>query len=170
VILAFSQFYRKPSLGPPTGIGTLVLMFVIVGGGTGTGTTGLIGVDGIEGVCGFADVGGASADMLFVRNATLLSRAFNAPVDGGVRPPAAGSISSSHAPHLVTESTYATSESLSLSESFHFNSAAAIVDVVISIIISASFCVNILCLHALFCALLIWLSSVLNILYLFIKV
>ena len=48
---------------------------------------------------------GASAEILFVRKATLLSRAFNAPVEGGVRPPAAGSISSSHAPHVVTEST-----------------------------------------------------------------
>jgi hypothetical protein len=137
-----------------------------IAGGTGGAagmTGGIIGEDMIVG--GFADVGGASADMLFVRNATLLSRAFNAPVDGGVRPPAAGSISSSHAPHLVTESTYATSESLSLSESFHFNSAADIVDAVISINISASLCVNMLCLHALFCALLIWFSSILNILY-----
>lgn len=74
MILAFSQFYRKPSLGPPTGIGTLVLMFVIVGGGTGTGTTGLIGVDGIDGVCGVG--GGASAEKLLVRTVTLLLRGF----------------------------------------------------------------------------------------------
>ena len=80
------------------------------------GVTGTVGIGGIEGttggiigdwiiVAGFDAVGGASAEILFVRKATLLSRAFNAPVEGGVRPPAAGSISSSHAPHVVTEST-----------------------------------------------------------------
>ena len=67
------------------------------GGVTGT-TCGTIGVDGELNTTG-EGAGGASAEMLLVRTLTFASRGFNAPVDGGVKPPAAGSISSSQAPH-----------------------------------------------------------------------
>ena len=86
------------------GTGTLGLMGVILGAGDGGVVTGGAGIGVLVMMIGVG-VGGASAAMLLVRNVTLLSRAFNAPVDGGVSPPAAGSISSSHGPHFVTEST-----------------------------------------------------------------
>ena len=91
--------------GPPTGMGTLGLMVVIVGGVAGVaGAAGTPGLPGVAGVAGIA-LGGASAEILFVRNATLLLRVFNGCVVGCDKPPAAGSISSSQAPHLCTEST-----------------------------------------------------------------
>ena len=70
---------------------------------TGTGT-------GVPGTTGLSDVplpgaGGASAAILLVRKATFVPRAFNGLVPGEDMPPAAGSISSSQAPHLRTEST-----------------------------------------------------------------
>ncbi len=127
-------FYEAPGPplgmlpGPPTGTGTLGLMVVMVGAGaapppgppTGIGTFGLIGVIpglvggmgimGVPGTMGLTGVpppgaGGANAAMLLVRKATFVPRAFNGLVPGADIPPAAGSISSSQAPHLRTEST-----------------------------------------------------------------
>lgn len=70
-----------------------------VGGRCGTGAPGstmvLVGTSGV----------GASAAMLLVRKVTLAPRAFSALGVGAEMPPAAGSMSSSQAPHLSTEST-----------------------------------------------------------------
>jgi len=122
----------------------------VTGGAGGAGVTGTTGED----VAGAAGVGGASAEILFVRNETMLLRAFSAPVDGAVSPPAAGSISSSHAPHSVTESTYATSELL-----FATATLEAVTNKNINIKISVNFCVCTSCLHAWVIVLLIWFSS-----------
>jgi len=134
--------------GPPVGIGTLGLMVVIVGVGAeplpgppvGIGTpgptgniVGLVG-GGITGggtgapgrSIGFDGeaAGGASAEKLLVRKMSLLLRAFKGLVVGADKPPAAGSISSPQAPHLSTESTYATSDF------FAFDPSAADTDAV----------------------------------------
>ena len=91
-----------PLAGPPNGG---VTGGGVTGGGA-TGTTGGVGTTGWTGAAATGGAGvGASAEKLLVRTVTLLLRAFNAPVEGGVKPPAAGSISSSHAPQLLTEST-----------------------------------------------------------------
>lgn len=95
--------------GPPLGIGTLGLMEVMPGpvggmGVTGDGT-GVPGTMGLTGVPPLGAGGGASAAMLLVRKVTFAPRAFNALGVGAEMPPAAGSISSSQAPHSSTEST-----------------------------------------------------------------
>lgn len=116
--------------GPPEGIGMLGLMVIIVGAGavppgppTDGGVPGPIGVivgppgsmgltgggTGVPGTMGFTGVppgeDGASAAILLVRKVTFALRAFNALGVEVEMPPAAGSISSSQAPHLRTEST-----------------------------------------------------------------
>jgi len=72
-----------------------------IGEGRGTGVPGTIGLLGVPP----PGAGGASAAMLLVRKVTFAPRAFNALGVGAEMPPAAGSISSSQAPHLSTEST-----------------------------------------------------------------
>lgn len=75
-------------------------------GGAGAGNVGSGGAFGV--VFKPTTAGGplgASAELLLVRNVTLVLRAFNACVVGCDKPPAAGSISSPQAPHLCTEST-----------------------------------------------------------------
>ena len=86
------------------------------------GPTGvMVGIAGVVGVTG-AGVGaggdiaippgaflGDSAAMLLVRNESFDERAFNGCVPASCKPPAAGSISSAHAPQLCTESVYAVS-------------------------------------------------------------
>jgi len=76
-----------------------------VTGGTGgiTGTTG--GTMGAVGELKVTAACGASAAILLMRSDTFGSRAFNALVLAGVIPPAAGSMSSSQAPHWCMEST-----------------------------------------------------------------
>jgi len=86
------------------GTGTTGLMGVIVGAGTGGG--GIAGNGAGGGVTVPGRCGGASADMLLVRSLTFESRALSACVVCACRPPAAGSMSSSQAPHWNTESTY----------------------------------------------------------------
>ena len=84
--------------------GKLIIMGidgVAAGGAIGAadiaGTAGVVGVAGTAGTAGLC---GANAETLLVRNDTLLSRAFNTCDEDCCRPPAAGSISSSQAPHL----------------------------------------------------------------------
>ena len=95
--------------GPPVGIGIPGLTGVMVGiaGVVGTG----VGIGG--GDCGIAispgTLLGDSAAMLLVRNESFDERTFNGCVPASCKPPAAGSISSSHAPQLCTESLYAVS-------------------------------------------------------------
>ena len=100
-----------------TGYGSVTITGGVAPGGAAgmagiAGTAGVVGVEGIAGTAGTAGTAGllglcgASAAMLLVRKVTLLSRAFITGLEDCCSPPAAGSISSSQAPHLVTESTY----------------------------------------------------------------
>ena len=88
------------------GIGIPGLTGVIVGNdgvtGVGAGGVGIAGMTMSPGT-----LRGDSAAILFVRRDNFAERAFNGCVPAASMPPAAGSMSSSQAPQLCTESTYA---------------------------------------------------------------